>query len=138
MQITLGSYRKLTKDERERYPDCKYAIVSEYKLQCLCRNWMVVVPVGFVCDGSTGGPDCGVSWIFHDWLYANQHFSNGIPCDRKAADQIMACVLRHERRYLYWLGYKLALRIFRAQFREAWEKGAERAARILGNDDDTE
>lgn len=138
MQITLGSYRKLTAQERERYPDCKYAIVNAYKLECARRNWIIVVPAGFVCDGSTGGPDWGVSWIFHDWLYANQKFDNGIPCERKVADKIMARVLSHERRYLYWVGYKFALRAFRALFEEAWEEGASRGPRILGQDDEEE
>lgn len=63
-----------------------------------CR---VDIPAGFLTDGSTGGPDYGISWLFHDYLYATHKVVNTwsgrqIPCTREEADALMTAILQYE------------------------------------------
>lgn len=61
----------------------------------------ITIPVGFLTDGSSGGPDVGVAWLFHDYLYATHMFSDGTQCTREDADSIMADILRADNMLNY-------------------------------------
>lgn len=86
----------------------------------------IVVPKGFLTDGSSGGPDWGCSWLFHDYLYAS-HSADGHWYTREEADQLMYEILSFERHtgYKYLFKFALWLNPFYA-FSRAWEKSGER------------
>lgn len=84
----------------------KYSTKGVYSVEFLlvrasglhCR---VDIPSGFLTDGSSGGPDYGLSWLFHDYLYATHEVVNTwsnrkISCTRQEADALMSAVLRYE------------------------------------------
>lgn len=56
----------------------------------------IIIPSGFLTDGSTSGPDVGFSWLFHDWLYATHKIGDRI-ITKKEADEIMCEILAYER-----------------------------------------
>lgn len=127
----MGSYRKLTREERLRFPAMNYVVTSPYELKHADRRWHVCVPVGFLCDGSSGGPDVGCSWMFHDLLYCRQMYEDGRPCTRREADQLMSCVLKWERRWLYYAGYNVVVRAVPCLFARAWRAAAQRGVLLL-------
>lgn len=79
MEIHEGDYRRLTEPElrslsEETETEYKYVTIAEYRL-VMPDGRMIIVPPGFLTDGSSKSPDLGKSWIFHDWLYATHHWS---------------------------------------------------------------
>lgn len=76
-------------------PGYKYATCGE-AIWVSKNGEKIVIPKGFLTDGSTGGPDVGFSWLFHDYLYATHKI-----CDRqitkREADKIMCNILKYER-----------------------------------------
>jgi hypothetical protein len=131
MEVTVGTHRTLTHDERRQYPTMNYVVTAPYELRHPGKHWHVVVPVGFLCDGSSGGPDWGCSWVFHDMLYCTQMFHDGRPCRRRDADRLMSCVLRWERRWAYWACYNVAVRALACLFARAWREGRKRGLLLL-------
>lgn len=111
MNLELGEIRDLTGAEKRSVPlppsNCccvcvpyKYVVTKPFRVT-MSDEKQVVVPVGFLSDGATGAPDTGVSWIFHDYLYAYQKWLNRKPCSRKEADQLMSMILKQEKRKCY-------------------------------------
>jgi len=131
MYIQRGACRELTKTEKCHYPDCKYVVTTEYQLRCSKYAWNIVVPRGFVCDGMTFGPDVGCSWIFHDYLYVAQEFSDKRPCTKREADRVMKKVLKEEKRYFILFGYTFALKFCKCIMKRAWNDDKWLGVRIL-------
>jgi hypothetical protein len=95
-----GQHRLLTPDEKNQYnTKYKYVITEEYGFAR--GGCIITVPPGFLTDGSSGGPDYGMSWIFHDWLYSTHCFDGDTECTRRQADHIMNMVLKQEGRGWY-------------------------------------
>ena len=106
--LLCGGVRKLTPEERENYPDYYYVTTSESRFEHNGRT--IEVPIGFLTDGSSGAPDYGRSWLFHDFLYSTHEFESGEICTRSEADQVMKQILLHENMGWYcWLFQKAAL-----------------------------
>ena len=86
------------------------------------------MPKGFLTDGSSGGPDWGCSWLFHDFLYAT-HAAEGHWYTREEADQLMYDILAFERHtgYKYLFKFALWLNPFYA-FSRAWTNSGNRGA----------
>lgn len=112
MQIVEGSYRELTDDERETvrvvYPDRDFRYVCTSEYICTHEGRCITVKCGFMSDGASSAPDFGISWWFHDWLYATHQFDDGTPCSRRRADIIMCDVLIYENDYLYYAAMGIA------------------------------
>lgn len=110
---TRGSLRALTVEERGGVccgrSAYKYIVTSPYILKWYDKT--LVVPRGFVTDGSSGGPDYGTSWLYHDYLYSTHKFSSGEYCTRADADRLMADVLATDRMYAYCRVFLLASRL---------------------------
>jgi len=130
MKIIRGKLRKLTPHERKKYPKYKYVTLSKYYYKH--KGKICKVPPGFLTDGSSGGPDYGVSWIFHDYLYATHKFESGEICSRQEADKVMKKILNGEKLTFYcWIFVILAkINIF-CLFSRAWKKSGERGPEFL-------
>lgn len=130
LQILSGEVRNLTKSEKSLYPNYKYVVggVSKYTY----GDQEVEVPKGFLTDGSSGAPDYGRSWLFHDYLYATHKFTSGQACTRQEADDVMERVLRHEKLGWYcWLFVRASnLNPFWI-FSRAWKNSGRRGLEIL-------
>jgi hypothetical protein len=135
MEITIGEYRKLTKDEKCKFPQMKYVVTKPFELRSTENKWHVCVPVGFLTDGSSGGPDLGCSWMFHDLLYCRQMHDNGRPCSRAEADCLMSCVLKWERRWVYYPVFNVVVRVVPCLFARAWRAARKRGVLILDADE---
>lgn len=128
--LTYASIRKLTPQEKSRFPAYKYVTLSESKYKY--GNEEVIVPAGFLTDGSTGGPDFGRSWLFHDYLYATHKFASGEPCTRHQADKVMERILRTDRFSLYlWIFHKLARLNPFGLFAKAWRTSGKRGPQFI-------
>lgn len=130
MEVTSGMLRKLTSAEKLVYPGYKYVTTSHFRY---CKgDYIINVPKGFLTDGSSGGPDYGSSWLFHDYLYATHRFTSGQPCTREQADSVMEEILYNERLSLYcWMFVKLSkLDPFWA-FSRAWKTSGARGAQMI-------
>ncbi len=91
------------------------------------RTVWVTVPAGFLTDGATCGPDCGVSYLFHDLLYEKHRFDDGTCCTREQADQLMTLILEQEGRCLYARVFDfLATRDPCSAFSDSWAGGPGR------------
>lgn len=102
--LERGTIRELT-DEEKLLPKCvennyKWVVENEYRYTT--NGHTITVPVGFLTDGSTGGPDVGCSWLFHDWLYSYHKYDDNVDCTREEADRIMAKILEMENRPFYY------------------------------------
>ena len=96
IEVTGGTIRTLLEEEKEKFETpYKWAVVHPYEYKC--GDKLIIVSEGFLTDGATGGPDFGVSWIFHDYLYASHQYNNGKGCTRIEADQVMQNVLNKEK-----------------------------------------
>lgn len=131
LRVISGEVRELTEEEKEKYKGVyKYVTLSTF--QYIDREKKVVVPPGFLTDGSTGGPDYGSSWIFHDYLYATHHFEDGIECTREEADEIMVNILLNERLTWYMSVVALATKYnILWKFSRAWKNSYKRGAEFL-------
>ena len=122
MELNPGSYRRLTREEKEKYPEYKYVITRPYHYKL--GEHSLLVPTNFLTNGCTGGPDVGISWIYHDYLYGTHRFTSGQVCTRYQADLIMHQILDRE-------GYRFGKSIFWALcrsnplflFTRAWNSG---------------
>jgi len=109
----------------------KYKWVTEGEAVWEDNGVQVRVPKGFLTDGSSGGPDAGNCWLFHDLLYSTHHIG-GNPCTRQEADTIMINILKWER--FTW--YPFAVRILFALnpfwcFSRAWKKSGNRGPQFI-------
>jgi len=131
--VTNGEIRELTPDEKgnSRYI---YVVLKPYKLRC--GEYEINIPRGFKTDGSSGGPDVGQSWMFHDYLYAAHKFSSGQECKREDADEVMEKILKNERLFIYrWVFKYLAKLNPFYKFSRAWDGSGRRGVKILKLDD---
>lgn len=96
LKITSGPLRRLTSDERKRYKTSGYKYCTETEHRCEYGDIEIVIPAGFLTDGSSGGPDYGRSWLFHDYLYSTHAYLDGTVCNRADADTLMVTILRYE------------------------------------------
>lgn len=113
------------------HPPYKYCTtgISVWKID---DNDKIVVPKGFLTDGSTDSPDAGFGWLFHDYLYAT-HNINGRQITRKEADNILLEILKYER------ANKLYRLIIKAVFKmnpfklcsKAWNQSGQRGAEYI-------
>jgi hypothetical protein len=130
VKIIKGKCRKLTKDEKLKHPLYNWVVTQEYT--CIINEKKIVVPVNFLTDGATGGPDWGISWIFHDYLYATHCFDNNEYCNRKIADHIMYSILMKEGRVVYaLLFWNFAFNNLLYQFSGAWISSGKRGPEFL-------
>jgi len=129
--VVCGSYRYLTLAERLEYPEFKYVTTSESKyIDGFGKT--VVVPVGFLTDGSSGGPDYGRSWLIHDYLYSTHQFTTGGKCTRNEADKIMEKILSHEGLKFYRLVFFIVVKINPCcVFSNTWNSSGDRGAMFL-------
>ena len=108
-------------------PPYRWVVVEPYQCTWRCRT--VHVPVGFLTDGATGGPDLGSSWVFHDFLYATHRFTTGEECCREEADALMYMILMCEGYPLYAHLFRLAIFINPLWcFNYAWKSSGIRGA----------
>lgn len=117
--MNLGNIRELMEEEKLEHPDFIYVVTEECK--CVYNDKEIVVPPGFLTDGSSGGPDYGWSWLFHDYLYTTHLFANGSHCSRREADTIMYHILRYERQNMYAFAYLMATKIAPCIFAKHWK-----------------
>lgn len=129
--IEEGKIRPLTPEERERWESSGYCWVTLSQYRYKYRGITVTVPPGFLTDGSSGGPDYGTSWIFHDWLYATHRFDER-ECTREEADRVMSTVLGKEKLSWYLSAFNL-LSYFNPMwaFSRAWYSSGERGPEYL-------
>ncbi len=130
LRVNIGQIRELTDDEKKIYSGYKYVTISEF--YCDYDSHNICIPVNFLTDGSSGGPDYGCSWLFHDYLYATHEFTPGDTCTRTEADNLMNKILQNERLDMYrWLFIKVSwLNIFWL-FSKAWDSSGKRGANFL-------
>lgn len=144
--LLLGKIRQLTKEEKNKYAQYgyKYVVLSKFeaklsiidlKSPIIQNTLQITVPAGFLSDGSSGGPDYGSSWIFHDYLYATHCFDDDTPCTREMADAIMTCILqRYDRMGIYcWLFTNLAWMNIFYLFSKAWDESGKRGAQFISD-----
>lgn len=93
--LNLGIIEELKKPIGEYW----YKTVTEFDCIFKYKNqtYRITIPPGFVCDGNSGGPDVGFSWLFHDWLYHTHEFQNNVSCTREEADLLMYTILKYNR-----------------------------------------
>ena len=139
MEIIGGDIRKLTPEEVKQFNTyTTYKWVTTTPSICKWDDKQLVVPVGFLTDGNSGGPDCGRSWLFHDWLYATHQISPGKACTRQEADDLMEKVLECEGHIYYCKAFH-NLRCWNPfyLFSKAWESSGKRGPEFLLHEDDT-
>ncbi len=130
LRVVNGTLRPLTGVERIIYPKYKYVTTSEFSYRK--GGHYIEIPKGFLTDGSSGGPDYGSSWLFHDYLYATHCFTEGGRCTRKQADNVMENVIRRERLTFYcWIFAKLAKFDPFWLFSRAWTDSGNRGADVV-------
>ena len=137
--LQVGKWRYLSPDEKNGLKntagcDFKLVVTHPYIFTDHKKKLTIVVPIGFLSDGDSGtGINKGASWIIHDMLYATHRYENN--CDyivsRKEADEIMAAILLYERRFFYWIAFKIGLCLFRRQLENAWDNSGMRGVCLL-------
>lgn len=128
--MTVGEIRRLSDEEELMYPGFKYCTMSECRYED--EQYTIVVPKGFLTDGSSKAPDYGYSWLFHDYLYASHRFTSGQECTREMADEIMNNILIHERQTIYsTIFYHLAYWDILGIFERAWENSGKRGVKLF-------
>jgi hypothetical protein len=113
-----------------------YYTIGEFKCTLRCGE-TITIPEGYLTDGSSGGPDMGWSWLFHDWLYSAHLFDSGKRCSRKKADFVLLEILRSERMYLYrsCVRFVLTLEPLHGQFEKSWFDGGFRGPEYFPKED---
>jgi hypothetical protein len=140
MRITCGTIRPLTKSESKQYKDQGYCwvVVDPYTYEN--GDIKITVPIGFLTDGSSGGPDYGCSWLFHDWLYATHCYECSdnttsavmTQCSRSDADNVMSLILDSERLSIYLRIFNLISYFnFFWCFSRAWHNSGLRGPQFL-------
>lgn len=102
-KLVICYLRRLSVEEKNdiyRKTRNRYKWVTEGEATWLHGNTEIKVPKGFLADGSTGGPDFSIAWLFHDYLYRT-HKIGDRPCTRQEADNIMIDILKYQRHYAY-------------------------------------
>jgi len=133
LEILSGAVRKLTRYEKTLYPNYKY--VTEIASKYTYGDYSIEVPEGFLTDGSSGAPDYGRSWLFHDYLYATHEFTSGQVCTRKEADNVMERVLQHEKLGWYcWLFVRASKLNPFWVFSRAWTRSGQRGPEFLDSE----
>ena len=129
ISLYVGNVRRLTDMERKRYPKFKYVLSND----CICviDGKKIVIPKGFLTDGSSGGPDMGWSWVIHDYLYSTHKFHDGTPCTQKEADMIMYHILKFERHHAYANLFVIVKMLGRCFFNRSWRKNYKRGPVFL-------
>jgi hypothetical protein len=136
VHTSLGTIRALTKTERELEICCQnkycWVVTEPYEYHDDLNGVHITVPKGFLTDGSTGGPDYGCSWLFHDYLYATHCFDGNVYCTRQEADEIMENILRRENMNLYCkaVSFLSQVNLFWL-FSDAWESSGKRGPQFL-------
>lgn len=132
IKMILGGIRYLSVHEKQNYKlkEFEYVTTGDFYYEDN-KGRCITIPVGFCSDGSSGGPDWGFSWLFHDYLYSSHHIDSR-PLTRHEADEIMYCILEYERQYKYKIVfyYLSKLNIF-WKFDKAWKKSGNRGAIFL-------
>ena len=130
LSVVSGTVRHLSGVEKLSYPEYKYVTVSEFSYSNGDRR--INIPPGFLTGGSSGGPDYGSSWLFHDYLYATHRFTDGKACTRVEADEVMEIVLKNERPTVYcWIFAKLAKLNPFWLFSRSWKNSGNRGADVV-------
>lgn len=130
--MDFGEIHRLSK----KITHYKYCVVKPYLLTWKNR-YQVVVPEGFLADGSSGGPDYPddkwivMAWVCHDWLYRHHYYydletEQNVAISRDVADAIMYdCLLRSGKWWyasLFWVVFKFNLL---CQPSSAWQCAVE-------------
>lgn len=103
IHLIASSMRPITQEELEQVKSTtRYKWVTEGEYTWRNGDIEINIPKGFLCDGSSGGPDFGHAWLFHDYVYAT-HKMGDRECTRMQADDLMIEILRWERAGLYAL-----------------------------------
>lgn len=127
--LTSCYIRRLTpieKSELYKKTGSKYKWVTEGEAICRKDDIEIRIPHSFLTDGSSGGPDAGDAWLFHDWLYST-HQICGKPCSRKEADILMIEILKFQRFFIYAKVVKLLFKLNPfGVFSNAWENSGKR------------
>ena len=73
-------------------------LVTPYEYRYFSRRYFkwITVPQGFHYDGATCAPNVGLSFIFHDWLFAYGRFDNGTPIKWREANLVMSDIMSDE------------------------------------------
>lgn len=130
LEVVEGQLRCLTTEEKQAHPGYKYCTLTRYSYSY--GPLRIEIPPGFLTDGSSGGPDYGCSWLFHDYLYASHEFSSGEECTREQADAVMKQILESER-----LGWYCRVFVFVSRvnccglFGRAWRRSGERGPQYI-------
>ena len=107
--------RKLSDDEElvlrafnQEFSIFKYIVIKPYSKKIKVGGVMelVEVPIGFVCDGASGGIDALAEeeWLLHDWLYSTHKTKNGTPLSHHSeADDVFT--MMHRRFATKLFGY---------------------------------
>ncbi len=120
MKIVASGLHRLTEAERERYGEqYKWCTLGEWSCEWGARS--CTIREGFLCDGSSGGPDAGNAWVFHDYLYKYAKWDDGTWCTRHEADQLMADVLKFERFRYYTFAFWLVRKFLSSRLQAAWD-----------------
>lgn len=136
IELKIGHIRLLTDEEKERYPEYKYVTLSEFYYKE--DEYEITVPPLFLTDGATKAPDCGYSWIFHDYLYNTHEFTSGQSCTRKQADEVMHNILIHEKNYIKDAIFRFLTGInFLGLFSYYWNRNGEIGVVLLDGRDET-
>lgn len=131
LQITSGTINELETTEKLLLnTNVAYKWVVKSSFEYKFEDKSISVPVGFLSDGATMAPDCGSSWIFHDYLYAIHKFTSGQTCTRENADKLMHQILKNERLNLYsfffdWASYFNPFYAFSSAWKSSGTRGVE-------------
>lgn len=112
----------------EPYKWCTMGL-AEWKVS---ETEKIIIQRGFLTDGSSGGPDNGFSWLFHDFLYCT-HKIQGRQITRQEADKILFEIMKFER------ANKVYRQIVKAIFKlnpfwlcsKAWNESGRRGAEYI-------
>jgi len=136
VQLIASSLRRLTEyDLALITSNTRYKWVTEGEYIWTTHDIQIKIPKGFLCDGSSGGPDFGHGWLFHDYLYST-HKIGDKPCTRHEADDIMIDILKWER-----AGYYALIVAFLTKwnpfwlFTSAWKTSGKRGPEFIHGDD---
>lgn len=137
-QVKKGGIRQLHDSEKMvvmgKYGENNYVWVSCDVYTCNWKGKTLTVPSGFLTDGSSGGPDVGSSWIFHDFLYATHKFDDNVFIKRRKADKLMHQILISEHRPIYAFFFKIVARMNPFYLMDkAWNNSFNRGPQYYGS-----
>lgn len=140
-RLSIHSISRIPDDmqNKRQYKEFKY--YTDEDMECVAYDTrlqvdrLIVVPKGFCTDGSSKSPDSGISWLFHDYLYATHRFNNETgDCTKIEADEIMKAILVFERMYLFKKVYTVVTKLDPLSLMtKAWRNSGERGMVIINN-----